>query len=724
MHNRRLRLSGLRSHLISLLLCGVLFTPAERAWAADEDDSGDQLNEIIVTARKREERVQDVPISMTVLAGDRLSISPIAANADIARAVPNATFVDAGGQSTNFSNVRGVGSFSPVASDDTSVVYYVGEIPQSVYGISPNLVDVERVEVLRGPQGTLFGRNTQAGAISVVPAKPAFDDSLWANGEVGSHGYGLAQAIGNATLVPDRLAARLAMSYATYNGDIPNIAAGGKDGSLGVGTVRGSLLFKSDAATEALLMVTYGGEHTHSPRFLLRDALSFPISETIPRTDVDGDTIGANLRVDHRFDGLTLTSLSSFQRNHSTQLLDLTDGLVFAKVIGLPASFFDVPGADLAYVDFREQQYLQEIRLASQEGAKIAWALGVNYYRTELDSDRDARALTPAFLTSNGIQNNRFTTDSYAVFGEVTIPLIERLDLTVGLRGTHERKQASYRFSSNGLPGVVPSSSQDASFSDEFVSGRAILSYRWSPQVMTYALVARGYVSAGYPAISVNGPLGKPDAIFPASTSWTYEAGFKTELLSKRLILNGSAFYNDVRNGHLAAFLPAQGLFTMAALDYESYGGEIELIASPVAGLELSGGLGYTHARLKDISPGNPTGARSGNEVPNAPNFTANISMAYRRSVQQLGLPGALSARVSYHHVGGRAADVLNSFALAAYDLVNGKLGWDNSGISIYVFANNLFDQRYESWGQSFGPVPTVRTGQGRVIGAGASLSF
>jgi len=604
------------------------------------------------------------------------------------------------------------------------VVYYVGEVPQSVYGASPNLVDVDRVEILRGPQGTLFGRNAQGGAISIVPTRPMFENTFSARGEGGSHGYGTVEAVGNAAFDPDRLAARIAVRYATYGGDITNITAGGKDGGLDIGAVRLSLLFRPTDRTEALLTASHGREHTHSPRFLLRDAAEFPISATNPRTDIDSKASGATLRIDHRFDSLTLTSLSSFQRNGSTQDLDVSDGLVFAKVTGLPPGFFNVPNADFARLGLRENQYLQEIRIVSPDEHSLSWTAGMNYFRSELDSDRDAHAATPAFVTINGIQDNSFTTDSFAVFGEATVPLAPRLDVTLGLRGTHERKRASYRFSANGLPGVFPASSQDAALTDDFVTGRAILRYRWSPDVMAYASVSRGYVSSGFPAISVNSALGKLDERFPASTSWTYEAGAKATLLNGRLVLGAAVFYNDLRNGHLAAFLPSQALFKMAAVDNDSVGGEFEITARPADGVELTGGIGYTRARLKNIAAGHATGAKTGNAVPNVPDITANASASYRWSARSLGLAGEFAGRVSYNHVASRAADVVNSFELAAYDLVNARLGWEGSGIGIHIFANNLFDQRYQSWGQSFGPVATVRVGIRRVLGSGLSLRF
>jgi len=695
------------------------------AKAQDLMDGVTVLETITVTARKREENLQEVPISATVLKGDRLDISPIASNADLARSVPNFSFVDLGGQAANFANVRGVGSFSPVSGDDTSVVFYVDEIPQSIYGVAPSLMDVDQVEVLRGPQGTLFGRNTQGGAVSIMPRRPTFDREFSLTGEVGTNGYALGQMTANGALIPDTLAGRLALSWSHFGGDIPNIVDGGKDGALDIAAARGTLLFTPSWNTEALLSFNYGRDATHSPRFLLRDAPDFPVSATDPRDHLESETYGINLRIEHEFDSFSLTSLSSIQRNNSSQLLDLTDGLVFSRLTGLPPSAFNMPGADVADIGFDETTYLQEIRLSSLPESSFAWTAGVNFYRSEVTSGRDAHTVTPAFLSINGIQNNDFTTNSYAAFGEVTVPVVDRLKATFGLRATHEDKTASYRHNGNGLPGVLPSFADDQSLSDSFLTGRAALSYDWTPNSMTYASVSRGYVSAGFPSIGVNSAFGRPEESFPASKSWTYEVGFKSTLLDERLMLNGSLFYNDVKDGHLVVFDPTQALFTSTALDYTSYGGEIELTARLTPRLDLFGGIGYTHAELRGVPGESLTGARSGNDVPNVPGLTANLGVQYRWPAETMGLPGNFIGRLTYQYVGSRAADVANTFDLDSYGIVNSKLTWENdSGVSIYAFANNLFDERYEAWGQSFGTIRTVRVGQGRVIGIGTSFQF
>ncbi|WYX59217.1 TonB-dependent receptor plug domain-containing protein [Achromobacter xylosoxidans] len=175
-----------------------------------------------MTARRRAESAQDVPISMTVLNGEQLraDAAPQAGNAGLARSAPNLAFTDTGGQNSNVFTIRGVGSFAPLSPDDTSVVMYANDVPRSVYGAPPTLLDVDRVEVLRGPQGTLFGRNTQGGAINVIANQPVFDREYTVRGEIGSHGHRLGELIANEAL-SDTVAARLALRYTTVDGTTP-----------------------------------------------------------------------------------------------------------------------------------------------------------------------------------------------------------------------------------------------------------------------------------------------------------------------------------------------------------------------------------------------------------------------------------------------------------------------------------------------------------------------
>jgi iron complex outermembrane receptor protein len=706
------------------LAIGMGEAHAQDAPAASE--RANEPDEITVTARRRAENVQDVPISMTVVSNPGDTISASSSNASLTRAVPNMAFVDGGGLFGNTVSIRGVGSISPLSSDDTSVIFYLDEVPQSVYSIAQSMFDTERVEVLRGPQGTLFGRNTQGGAVSIVSKRPTFDRTFSLTGEVGSNGYGLGQFIANGGLVPGALAGRLAVRWNTFGGDIPNIAAGEKDGGLSIGAARGSLLFTPDNKTEALLTFNYGRETAHSPRFLLPDAPRFPVSATDPRTLVKGESGSVNLRVRHEFESFLFNSQTAIQRSRSKNTFDPTDALVYEEMPQVPGTdpTYAIAGADITRFDLRDDTILQEFRASSLQGSSIDWTAGVSYYRLETAARRDAHGLTAPFNTQGGLQDNHFVVNSFAIFGEITVPLTSRLKATFGLRGTHEEKKALYHYDGNGLPGLPASYDQSASLDDDFLTGRGVLSYNWSTHFMTYASVARGYVTPGFPAYSVNSTLAKPENAFPASTSWTYETGFKSKFLSDKIVLNGSTFLNDVKNGHLVFFAPSQAIFTTVALNYQTYGGELELTAKMTPDFDIFGGLGYTHAELRDVPADSFTGAKSGNRVPNVPAFSANIGADYRWSAASFGLPGNFDARATYQFVDQRAADIKNSFNLKSYGIVDARLTWRDQDISVYAFTNNLFDNRYQAWGQAFGTIPTVRAGQGRIVGIGASLQF
>jgi len=682
------------------------------------------LDEITVTARKRPEADKDVPLSVTSI--DETQISDMAktrSNADLARLAPNFSFVDLGGQSSNLANIRGVGSFSPVAPDDTSVVFYVDEAPQSVYGIAPNLLDTERVEVLRGPQGTLFGRNAQGGAINIVSRKPTFDPSFSLTTEIGSNGYRLGEMVANVPIIADTLAARAAIRYSRYGGDIPNVLTGGKDASTQLGAFRGTILYRPTEQTTVIVSGYYQKDDDTIPRFAPRNPT--PISAVNPQNSVDRASTNLNLKIRHDFGSTIFESVSNFQRAYSHQISDLTDSILFSRVTGLPPSVFSVPGADLAQINLAETTYLQEFRLSSPEGSKVAWTTGVNFYRTEARLSGTTRAVVPAFATATGAKTNTFTTNSYAAFGEATTPIIGALKGTIGLRLTHEAKDAAYRYIGFGTPGTVPAYNQNLRLSDTFVTGRAALSYDWSKDIMTYASISRRYVTGGFPANSINNPIGKPEVPFAASTSITYETGFKSEWFERRFRLSGAVFLNDVKNGHLFVFDVPTASFNVTTLDYRSWGGEIEGAIRVVEDLEVFASVGATHSELVNVPIASPTGARNGNRVPNVAPLTANLGFQYQTSAAPVGLSGNFIARASYQFVGKRAADVANSFDLGAYSVVNGKLGWNGQTFETYVFANNLFDRRYEAFGQSFGPtVQSIRYGQGRIIGVGATVKF
>lgn len=718
---------------ITIAIACAFLAGTTPAWAQAQDAQApsaslSELAPVTVTARKREEPAQSVPISMTVLDGQqiRTAAPPADSNGGLARSAPNVSFADSGGQFGNLFVIRGVGSFAPLSSDDTSVVMYLNEVPRSVYGTPPTLLDVDRVEILRGPQGTLFGRNTQGGAINVIANLPTFKREFSATAEAGSHGYGLGEAVANGPL-SDTVAGRLAIRYSNQDGTVPNLVAGGKDGSTQVGAARGSLLWLAGDNTTVTLSGFYDRRGSDAPRFIWHQNPAFPQSAVDPRSDIRWHDAGTSLKVEHDFDKVRLTSLTSYQDDHSLQPMDLTDGLIYSAMTHRPQSLYDVPYADYVDVHFRERTVQQELRLGSLGNGPFTWTGGINLFHSRFTNDTSAVASPAAFnfQAQNGTQNNRIDTTSVAAFGEGTLALTDKLKATLGLRYTAERKSADYEFTGNGNRAVVGHSLYDLHLSDHFLTGRTGLSYEWTPEAMTYATVSRGAVGAGFPVTQTNGYAGKPEAPYDTSTSWTYEAGFKTLWLDKRLSLNGSVFYNDVKNGHLIVFNPSQVLFTTAELNYRSKGAELEAAASLSPALKLTAAIGYTEAELVDVPAGSSTGARSGNRVPNMPRFNGALGLQYDAPLQIGAASGRLKGSVAWQYVGKRSADVKESFELPAYGVVNARLGWQQGNWEIYAFAWNLLDKQYLIAGQAWTPaVSSVRVGQPRILGVGATVKF
>lgn len=717
--------SALKTGMSSfILVLGTISANAQQQ--TTEPNDGTVLAPVIVNARRVAEDLQQVPISVAVIEGDKVRNIPVSSsNADIARQSPNTSYVDMGGFYTNSMMIRGVGSISPLSADDSSVSFNIDEVPMSAYGLAPSTLDLERVEVLRGPQGTLYGRNSQGGAINFVSKKPVFENEYMTRAEVGTSGWGLGELIANTQIIDNVLAARLALQYSNRAGDVSNKAIGGEDGQTQIGAARGSFLYQPDIDTTAQLTFDYASNNDKQPTTVLRQADCYPCSGLNPRNDFQRENYGGTFRFEHNFEAFQLTTISAIHKLNIDTYQDNQDMLIYQAYMGLPPSQTNRRDQNVGGGNQSETSYLQEVRLSSLAQQEIKWTAGINYYRSEYSAflDGSKTANPPAF---SGLQSGDLTTNSYAAFGEMTVPIVGNLKGLAGLRITHEEKNVDYGFIGSGARGTVDFFNQNSSFNDTFITGRTGLTYDWNSDLMTYVTVGRGAVSGGYPWHSVNNPFGKHETAFPTSTSWTYETGFKSSLLDGRAMLNASIFYNDVSKGHQISYNPALFEYEIVALDYKSYGFEIEGRVLLTDELTLIGGIGYTEAKLKNLDDENLLKAKSGNYVPNVPQWTGNIGLEYYTSAERIGIDkGGIYASANYQYTDKRPSDVRNSFDLDSYGIVNARLGWKNEKVEIYAFANNLLNERYEAFGSFYtSDVQVVRPGLGRTIGFGTSFQF
>ncbi len=681
-----------------------------------------QLEEVTVTARKRDERSLDVPFAVSILQPNSKDTA-MGANdesGNLARAVPNLSFSDIGGTYNNTFLLRGVGSLQPLAADDSAVAVYENGVPKSIISAPVSLFDVARVEVLKGPQGTLFGRNSQGGAVHVVANLPKFEDSLMVGANAGNLQQKNLYAIANKVFTDD-IAARVAVRHAEHNGVIENLANGEKNGQKNNTYVRALTRWFANSHTELNISGWLHKQYSNSPRFILRNNPKFPQVSIDPNNDVNWQDAGARIEARYEFlSGITLTSLSSFEDSHTKQDFDFTDGLLFQKTSSKPMAVFNRPYKDFTHMVHNEQRYQQEFRLSSSHLDDFQWQVGSHFFYSDFQNNSTANAGIHArqFALQNGHQLNDIDTLSGALFSEIDAPLTNTIRFNFGLRATHERKDAHFRFTGNGHPAVVNQFDYKNKIKNTLISGRIGLSSKINSQTLVYINTARGTTAGGYQLYSPNLAKGKAAKPYAASYNWSYVAGTKWRSADNLSHLDFAIFYNSVSNGHLVVFNPSAALLEPATLDYNSYGSELEGQWTIHKNWSLVAGLGYTYARLQNVPENHFSKAKNNNLLANLPAITANSALRYQQ-------PQGWFADITWQHVGKRSADIQNNFNLNSYHLFSSKMGYGKQSWKVFALGRNLTDTQVEVAGQAWrNGVQTVRLGEPRLFALGFEANW
>lgn len=274
----------------------------------------------------------------------------------------------------------------------------------------------------------------------------------------------------------------------------------------------------------------------------------------------------------------------------------------------------------------------------------------------------------------------------------------------------------------------MPYFAQFGSVNSDFVTGRGGFSYDITADLSAYATVARGEKSGGFPFYNQNAATGVASPMFKPSSTWSYELGVRGHVLDRKLRVNMAAFLNDTTDEQLFTFNPVAAQFSVTNANTRTYGSELELAATPLTGLTLSGALALLNAQVTK-APAN-SGVSVGNVVPYAPTITASLAAQYERPMEVGRLSGNLFGRVEYQYVGSRQIDPANSYALDPYSVVNLRAGWMAQTFDVYAYANNLFNAEYVQSGFRAGGSPQGQIvvggvpGLPLVLGVGGRLRF
>jgi iron complex outermembrane recepter protein len=695
-----------------LLSCAIaaLAMPAGAQTAATEAG----LDEIVVTAQRREQRLQDVPVSVSVFDDRFLERSRVATVSDLVAFTPgvNGTTVS---QTTPRITIRGVSTEDFGAGSDPALGIYIDDVylGRGVSSVT-DLFDVERVEIVKGPQGSLFGRNTTAGAISIVTARPDADAPAGSIEAVyGRFDQFDVRGMMNLPL-GDGLALRVAGSSRTRDGFVSN-TLGGRIGAIQSQAIRTSLGLeqgRSRANVSFEYRNTRGQPGPYINPFLVGTDPYGPISSNL----IDGTADEARddleaFRLTFRFetelsDSIRLTSITAYNGFTNSYLEDNDAS---------PATFLHFG------TDGRQDSFSQELRLNGESGP-VTWFLGASAASDDIASTQYAIVSEEDFCgvlfgadctTAIGAPGDptvreasvaRSRNTAYAVYGDVTFAATDRLDLIAGLRFSADRKRFSVGFPPAGnLLGpliLVPPSPEtlagfgtvDAngtlrqSYSDTSWQPRAAVNYRASDLVSLYASASRGYKAGGFNQLSP-GPAFDPESI------WSYEIGVKGELADRRLRFDLSAYhftYSDLQV--LVNF--AGSVVTRNAASAKGTGFEASVTASPVRGFTLSGGLAYQDVTYGDFIP-SPGEDFSGNRLVRSPRFSANLiadaAVPMSERVELLG-------RVEFSYRSSQYFRPSNADfeRQDGYALVNASAGFGlDERFTLRGFVQNLFDERY-----------------------------
>ena len=690
---------------------------------SDTKDDAAVEDAITITARKHLEKVSDAPVSTTILNEDDIRPSALDPGAEIAGRSPTTNFVDYSRFGETFMNMRGVATLgTPLNSLDSTIGFAADGVPTSISGFAPILLDVERVEVLRGPQGTTFGRNALGGIVNVVHRKADGTDEAHLTAETGSDGHTFVEAAGGASLVPDTLALRGAVRYQKYDGHTYNSILDRKVGGAHIGAGRASLRYTPDHSLTIDLTGSYSRDERSNPAYLLLETPDFPTSgeDVVPKNR--RILAQGTLDIQKDWEDFTFTSVTSYQQIDIWNYGDFTDTLILSEIFPLP-SLWTNPAIDKVGTAEEEGLFTQEFRLNSPQKQLLQWVVGANYFRSDYTLDRTANNNPLVGATFNGTWDNRITSQTIALFGDVSVPLGLDWEVTGGLRLARDTQTLESHYK-GAPPLTVASLDQKSSFADNYASGHAGLTYHWGEGLMSYASIARGYASGGFEKATPFASQGATSPPFHPAKSWTYEFGTKS-VFGTTAQLDVAAFYNEVKDGQLTGFDSTTFQVYTTNQDYESYGVEASGQLRLTDWMALFGGVGYTESEMVNVGGASgAAGARNGNRVPQVPKWTANLGISLTLPGEYVALPGTFYLRAQEQYMGARYADLANAQKMEDYNIVDARIGWRNENLDFYAFGDNLLDERPISFSVDYAGPTAVYAGRGRLLGIGTSVKW
>jgi len=705
------------------------------------------LAEVVVSAQKRVENVQDVPIAVTVIGADALGKANVSGFADVAKFAPSMT-ITTGDQPANSSIViRGIGTFAFSIAAEPSVLVVVDDVAVGYQAQAfTDLVDLDRVEVLNGPQSTLFGKSASAGVVNVTTKAPTstftyFGDAKATNDNEQRYTLSLSGPIS------DTLTFRVSGAIRGWEGNVDNLTTGHKIDDDHTSAIRGKLRWQPDDKLDLTLTAHYTVDHAHccgvpltrlDPGSRLFGVAALTQSVTAagitPGPDntavrvnqvplANASDVGLSSHLAYDFGAATFLAISSVNQyklrdftDYDTTDVDtlqyLTPFVNTQPAGSIPASTTTQEhGGLLQGGRFDVKTVSQEFRLSSNGHHDFNYLVGAYY------SDEDlARSFRRGFdANSAAISNYRGETRyyNYALFGQTDWLILPRTTLITGLR--LNREESSYIYDNYYKAFHLPAFGAPDEHVDSVVTGKAGLQYAFTDSLMAFGFAARGYKGVAYDLVTATTPQEAAQFPVKAETSNDYELGLRSEWLERRLVLNATVYDTEYSNFQVQTIVPnLLNQFILTNIPkVRTRGAELEGVAQITEDLHANAGYAYTDAYAVtypigqcysgQTSPATCTGSPAfqnlaGATLPNAPKNKVNVGLDYKHGLPLLPLDADLNISSVWQSAENFAVTKDPGTLQPAYNITNLSLSLtprSEQRLTVTLFCNNLLDKHY-----------------------------
>ena len=681
--------------------------------------SSRQLDEVIVTAEKREQLLQKVPASITALSSRQVSDYRLWNSHDITAIVPDLYSADPG-DGRNATGIRGIAttSYTP------AVATYIDGVNQfSLDSYIFQLLDIDRIEVLRGPQGTLYGRNAMGGVINIITRQPSNQPGAFAEISVGNYGRQRYTVGFRAPLIPNKLFIGAAGLYDSrdgyYHNDFNNHSYEDQHSFTGNYYLR----WLPATGWDVTLNVKHVDNRNNGPFPLVAsDPFKDPfhLNQNAVTKMID-NTVNSSLSVSYKGRGFIFTSQTAYQQNYRYYTQPIDGDFSPLDAITIINNY----GGDWN----KTKTWTQEFKFASPAGRNSPWSWTAGAYLFHNDAPvkqathygRDAAMLGVPDSNFATINTTKSTNKGIAFYGQASYQLTPQLELTAGLRYDYEHQSENVlgQYQPDGAPAFTTTPDTSGKTSFHAWSPKATLSYFLSKSQTIYGTYSRGFRTGGLTQLSSD-PSQPPLYAYQPEYSNNFEAGWKTNVIRGKLQANLAVFYSTIRNAQVPTLvLPDAITVTRNAGRLNSKGFEAELAATPAKGLELNYSFGYTRAlydQLKLSSNGSVVDLKGKHQV-FTPEYTSMLAAQYSYPLSHRGQqPGdrhsgvnlhdqrpSLVVRGEWRYLGNTWFDLANTIQQSPYSLFNISAGIKTKNFSLLFWERNLTNKKYIAYAYDFG---------------------